>query len=78
MKKLADDGNSLFRKLPILLTNVSYYFVLRYLTADAERVLCIILGVNGDYFLKRRQHLIAVMVKGGVLFEVCTEFLNVI
>jgi hypothetical protein len=33
-------GDGLFGCLTILLTSVSYYFLLRYLIADAERVLC--------------------------------------
>jgi hypothetical protein len=33
-------------------------------------------NLNSDYFLK--QHSIFVMVKCGVLFEVRTEFLNII
>jgi hypothetical protein len=37
-----------------------------------------LIGLNGDYFLKRVNQLIFVMVKCGVLFEVRTEFLNII
>jgi hypothetical protein len=37
-----------------------------------------ILTVNGDYFLKQNYQLIYLMVKCGVLFEVRTEFLNII
>jgi hypothetical protein len=40
VKRVAGDGNNLFRSLAILLENVSNYFVLRYLIADAETVLC--------------------------------------
>jgi hypothetical protein len=39
-KRVAGDGNSLFRSLANLLENVSYYFVFRYLIAHAETVLC--------------------------------------
>jgi hypothetical protein len=37
-----------------------------------------ILNVNRDYFLNSINQLIFVMVKCGVLFEVRTEFLNII
>jgi hypothetical protein len=36
VKRVAGDANCLFWSLTILLENVSYYFVLRYLTAYAE------------------------------------------
>jgi hypothetical protein len=36
------------------------------------------LSVNSDYFLNTINQLIFVMVKCGVLFEVRTEFLNII
>jgi hypothetical protein len=37
-----------------------------------------LLGLNGVYFLNSNNELIFVMVKCGVLFEVRTEFLNII
>jgi hypothetical protein len=40
VRKVAGDGKSLFWSLPILLENVSYYCVFRYLIADAETLLC--------------------------------------
>jgi hypothetical protein len=39
---------------------------------------CVLLAVNSDYFLNSISKLIFVTVKGGVLFEVRTEFLNII
>jgi hypothetical protein len=39
---------------------------------------CIVLSVNSNYFLKSIKQLFFVMVKCGVLFEVRTEFLNII
>jgi hypothetical protein len=40
LRRVAGDGNTLFRNHAILLKNVSYYFVLRDLIADADTVLC--------------------------------------
>jgi hypothetical protein len=39
VKRVAGDGNCLFRSHAILLETISYYFVLRYLIAEAETVL---------------------------------------
>jgi hypothetical protein len=39
VKSLSGAGKSLFQSLKILLKNVSYYLVLRYLIVDAETVL---------------------------------------
>jgi hypothetical protein len=39
---------------------------------------CMIPGLNGDYFLNSINQLIFLMVKCCVLFEVRTEFLNII
>lgn len=49
VKRIARDGNSLFRILAILLENCSYYFMLRYLIGYAETVLC-----SADYSHKIR------------------------
>jgi hypothetical protein len=38
-KGLADDGNSSFRSLAILLKNISYYFLLLFIS-NTETVLC--------------------------------------
>jgi hypothetical protein len=40
VKRVAADGNSLFWSCSVLLVNASYYFVLNYLIANAETVLC--------------------------------------
>jgi hypothetical protein len=40
VKRVAGDGNCLFWSLTILLENVSYYFALGHLIADAETMLC--------------------------------------
>jgi hypothetical protein len=39
VKRVAGDGNSLFWSLAVLLENANYYFVFRYLIADADIVL---------------------------------------
>jgi hypothetical protein len=39
VSRVADDGSSFVRSLAILLENVSYYFVLRYLIVEVETVL---------------------------------------
>jgi hypothetical protein len=38
---------------------------------------CMVLSVNGYYFLKHTNQSIFVMVKCGVLFEVRAEYLNI-
>jgi hypothetical protein len=38
MKRLAEDVNSIFLNLPILLENASYYSLLTILIADAETI----------------------------------------
>lgn len=39
VKRAADDGNSLFQSLAVLLVN-AFFLMLRYLIAAAETVLC--------------------------------------
>jgi hypothetical protein len=57
------------------MSQLSYQSLMLYFYLS---IFCVLLTVNSDYFLKNINHLNFVMVKCRFLFEVQTEFLNII